>query len=83
MQENDASPLPDILRDIDFGEPAKQEAPAYDIDGLVNEISSVIDYVQYRERNSTLQCLLIYGDENKINGNDNNKNENINDKDEN
>ncbi|MCL2665981.1 MAG: pilus assembly protein PilM, partial [Defluviitaleaceae bacterium] len=33
-------------------------------DMLVNEVSSIINYLQYRERGSNVECILLYGDEN-------------------
>jgi Tfp pilus assembly PilM family ATPase/Tfp pilus assembly protein PilN len=39
-----------------------------DIDTLVTEVTSIIDYIQYRERNSSVQCILLLGDDEKLPG---------------
>jgi Tfp pilus assembly PilM family ATPase len=63
-EAEEKEPLPEILRDLDIDE--EKPAESFDVDGLANEISSVIDYLQYKERNSKLECILLYGDDEKI-----------------
>jgi Tfp pilus assembly PilM family ATPase len=50
-----------------FTTPVKDGEP-FDTDGLANEISSIIDYMQYRERGSGIQCIFLMGEESQLPG---------------
>jgi Tfp pilus assembly PilM family ATPase len=53
-----------------FPKPAEpQEEPLnIDVDTLATEVTSIIDYIQYRERGSNVQCILLLGDEKRMPG---------------
>jgi len=56
----------------EYGEPIPMEEPPpkrpqvgkYDPGVLANEVVSIIDYMQYRERGSSISCILLIGEEN-------------------
>ena len=57
-QENEAA--------VDEEPGEAREAAPIDTDALANEVASIIDYIQYRERGSEIECILIYGDDDAI-----------------
>jgi hypothetical protein len=47
---------------------AVNDGEPFDTDGLANEIASIIDYMQYRERGSGIQCIFLMGEEGRLPG---------------
>ena len=71
FEEPEEEPEPEQEYD-EYGEPIPiEEAPPkrpsvgkYDPGILANDVVSIIDYMQYRERGSSISCILLIGEEN-------------------
>jgi Tfp pilus assembly PilM family ATPase len=40
---------------------SKEKAVVFDVEAILGEISFVVDFVKYQERNSNLECILVIG----------------------
>ena len=58
------APIEDAFDHESMKNAAGTPAAPVNVEALANEVVSIIDYIQYRERGSKIECILLYGDEN-------------------